>query len=254
MFGLDNYRGSCWVNACIQSIFRIPEVQDRYNSGIFEKTNFIDECLCKIWKSKGNEGLKEFFEAVRTDTMPAGKGVGDSHELLQYLCDKVPFLNELMRFKIADSIECIHCHHKEIKEDSVTEFSIATEKQNIPLIQCISETVSPIAIEEWECEKCHKKGCKKQQLIGSFPKVMMFHLIPLNGNAEYTSILGLNKRQYALASVTCYNGFHWWAYGRDMPPGSSWYILDDTRVQEHGPKQFPLSNRARLLIYYRLQN
>ena len=242
------------MNACLQSIFRIPELQERYNSGIFEKENLVEECLYKIWKTQGEDGLKQLFEVVRTDTMPAGKGIGDSHELLQYLCDKVPFLNELMRFKIADSIQCKHCSHKEIKEDSVTEFSIATQQTSIPLISCISETVQPHEIAEWECEKCHQKGCTKQQLIGSFPKVMMFHLVPLNGSTDYTSILGLNKRQYALLSVTCYNGFHWWAYGRDMPPGSSWYVLDDNRVQEHGPKQFPLSNRARLLIYYRLEN
>lgn len=254
MFGLHNYRGSCWVNACLQSIFQIPELQERYNSGIFEKENLIDECLYKIWKSKGEDGLKDFFDAVRTDTMPAGQGIGDTHELLQYLCDKLPFLNELMRFKIANSIQCKNCDYKEIKEDSVTEFSIATENHNVPLINCIADVVKPVDIREWKCDKCGKNGCTKQQLIGSFPKVMMFHLIPLEGSTEYTSILGLNKRQYALSSVVCYNGAHWWAYGRRMPPGSSWYTLDDTRVQEHGPKQFPLSNRARLLIYYRLEN
>jgi ubiquitin C-terminal hydrolase len=186
--------------------------------------------------------------------MPAGRDIGDSHELLQYLCDKLPFLNELMRFKTADSIQCNNCDYKEIKEDSVTEFAIATVRSNVPLIECIADVVKPVEIPEWKCEKCGKLGCKKQQLIGSFPKVMMFHLIPVEGSAEYTSILGLNKRQYALTSVACYNGAHWWVYARNMPPGSSWYTLDDTRVAEHGPKQFPLSNKARLLIYYRLEN
>lgn len=254
MFGLNNYRGSCWVNACIQSVLRIPDLQKRYSSGEYDKTSLIEECLYKIWKSKGDDGLKEFFEVVRTDTMPAGKGIGDSHELLQYLCDKVPILDEIMRFKIAYSIQCKNCNYKEIKEDSVTEFAIATDKDRVPLIECIGDVVKPVEISEWKCEKCEKNGCIKQQLIGTFPKAMMFHLIPLDGSAEYTSILGINKRQYALSSVVCYNGSHWWTYGRDMPPGSSWYTLDDTTVREHGPKQFPLSNKARLLIYYRLEN
>jgi len=254
MFGLHNYRGSCWVNACLQGILRIPELQERYNSGKYDKSNLIDECLYKIWKSNGEQGLKEFFEVVRTETMPAGKGIGDSHELLQYLCDKLPILNELMRFKIADSIQCKNCEYKEFKEDSVTEFAIATDKQKVPLVNCIAEVVKPNEISEWKCEKCQKKGCTKQQLIGTFPKVMMFHLIPLDGSTDYTSVLGINKRQYALLSVVCYNGAHWWTYGRNMPPGSAWYTLDDTNIQEHSPKQFPLSNRARLLIYYRLEN
>jgi ubiquitin C-terminal hydrolase len=186
--------------------------------------------------------------------MPTGQDIGDTHELLQYLCDKLPFLDKLMRFKIADSIQCKNCGHKEVKEDSVIEFAIATDKQNVPLIDCIADVVKSTEIDEWKCDKCGKTGCRKQQLIGTFPRVMMFHLIPLNGSTQYTSILGINKRQYALASVACYNGAHWWAYGRNMPPGSPWYTLDDTRVQEHSSKQFPLSNRARLLIYYRLEN
>lgn len=254
MFGLNNYSGSCWVNACLQTIFRIPEVQSRYSSEIYMNDNLIDKHLCKIWKSNGKDGLKEFFEVVRSDTMPAGRGIGDSHELLQYLCDKLPFLDELMRFKIADKIKCNHCDYSETKEDSVIEFSIATGKHKTPLIECIAEVVKPITITEWKCEKCQNTGCTKQQLIGSFPKVMVFHAIPLDGSVDYTSMIGLNSRQYALSAITCYNGIHWWTYGREMPPGSSWYTLDDNNVQQHSPKQFPLSNRARLLIYYRLEN
>jgi uncharacterized UBP type Zn finger protein len=254
MFGLRNFRGSCWVNACLQTIFRIPDVQARYNVETFEKENMIDECLYKIWKSNGEDGLKELFQAVRTETMPAGNDIGDSHELFQYLCDKLPYLDKLVRFKIADSISCRHCDYKDVKEDSVIEFAIATDKKDVSLIECIADVVKPHEILEWKCEKCNNVGCVKQQLIGSFPKAMVFHIIPLNGQVNYTSILGLNKRQYALTSVTCYNNVHWWAYGRNMPPGSPWYTLDDTRVEEHGPKQFPLSNKSRLLIYYRLEN
>jgi len=254
MFGLRNFRGSCWVNACIQSIFRIPEVQQRYDADQADKENIIDICLQKIWKTKGEDGLKEFFESVKTENLPAGNDIGDSHELLQYLCDKLPFLDKLMRFKIADSIECLHCKDRQIREDSVIEFSISSNEKNLPITQCISETVKKHEIQEWKCEKCSENGCTKQQLIGTFPKVMMFHMIPTKGSVDYSSILMLNKKQYALISVTCYNTSHWWGYGRNMPPGSSWYTLDDTRVQEHGPKQFPISDRMRLVIYYRLEN
>lgn len=249
MFGLHNFSGSCWVNACLQCLFRIPDVQERYNAGTFEKDNTIDESLCKIWQSKGQQGLKEFFDSVCTATMPAGRGIGDSHELFQYLCDKLPYLDALMRFKIADSIVCKNCNHKTIKEDSVIEFAIATEKRNAKLIECIADVVKPCEISEWLCEKCNTKGCTKQQLIGSFPRVMLFHLIPLNGSADYTSSLGINKNTYSLLSVGCYNGSHWWSYGRDI--NTNWYTLDDTRVTENGPRLFPLSNKARLLIYYR---
>jgi len=254
MFGLNNYSGSCWVNTCIQAVFRIPEVSSRYSEGTYDKDNVIDTCLHQIWKTKGENGLKEFFEAVRTVTMPAGHGIGDSHELFVYLCDKLPFLDELVRFKMADSITCDHCKREEIKTDTVTEFSISSDTKNAQLVECIARAVEGTSISDWKCEKCSELGCTKQQMIGGFPKVMVFHMIPTRGSVDYSSILVLNKIEYALVSVSCFNGGHWWGYGRDMPPGSSWHTLDDTRVQVHGPKQFPISDRMRLLIYYRLEN
>lgn len=253
MFGLNNYRGSCWVNAALQAFFRLPDVQKRYTANEFEAGNVIDECLCRIWKTNGQMGLPEFFESVRTDTMPAGLSVGDSHELFQYLCDKLPFLDELCRFKIAHSMECNSCKKKNLNHDSVIEFSLdAVEGRNIPLSKCIAKTVEPYQIDEWVCENCKSKGATRQQLIGAFPKYMMFHAPLANTTIDYSSILILNKRSYALSSVVCYNGSHWWMYGRDMPPGSSWHLIDDQRVVEHGPKQFPISSAMRMLIYYRL--
>lgn len=254
MFGLQNFRGSCWVNSCLQSVFRIPEVQARYSAKIFDKDNIIDECLCRVWVTKGETGLKEFFESVRTVVMPAGNGIGDAHELMNFLCDKLPFLDELCRFKTADSIMCNSCKVKELKEDSVIEFSLTTNQRGVPLTNCILQTVTPYTIDDWKCDKCNERGCTKQQLIGTFPKVMVFHKVSVEGSIEYSSVLVLNKYKYALVGVSCFNGGHWWAYGRDMPPGSSWYTLDDQRLTEHGPKQFPISSTMRVLIYYRLEN
>ena len=254
MFGLQNFRGSCWVNTCIQAVIRIPEVQARYSKSEYDGQNVLDEALYKIWSSKGEFGLKDFFDAVKMDTLPAGRDIGDSHELLMYLCDKLPFLDELCRFKIADSITCKHCGKKELKEDSVTEYSLTSGGERVPISACIMKSVTPYDIDDWKCESCGNKGCTKQQLIGTFPKVMVFHNVSEEASIHYSSILSLNKKQYALLSVSCYNGSHWWSYGRNMPPGSSWYTLDDQNVTEHGHKQFPVSGNMRLLIYYRLEN
>ena len=252
MFGLRNFSGSCWVNACLQSIFRIPDVQERYTESKFDRANPIDVALHAIWSHKG-EGLQGFFEVVRCEMMPAGQGIGDSHELFVYLCDKLPFLDKLCRFKIADSIQCKLCHKKELKEDMVTEFSLSSDGNRVPISTCIMNTVTPHDILDWTCEVCKQKGCTKQQLIGSFPQVMAFHMVSTESSVDYSSILVLNKMKYALLSVCCYNGSHWWVYGRDKI-GDSWFTLDDGRVEEHGPREFPLSGKMRLLIYYRLNN
>jgi ubiquitin C-terminal hydrolase len=108
-------------------------------------------------------------------------------------------------------------------------------------------------LDGYKCDKCKNEGSVKQTLIGSFPKAMIFHMVSGNDSSiDYSSILVLNKKEYALLSVTCFDGSHWWGYGRDMPPGTAWFILNDTHVRDHGPKQFPVSPKMRLLIYYRL--
>jgi len=254
VFGLQNIRGSCWINACLQGIFRIPELQTRYSTKQADKENPLDLAIQKIWLSKGEDGLKDFFEIIRTVDMPAGRGIGDSHELLNCLCDKLPFLDELCRFKIANAVECINCKAKEVREDSVTEFSLTSDGSHVPISDCIRASVLPNEISDWKCEKCLKLGCTKQQLISTFPKVMAFHMVSPDKSIDYSSILILNNRKYALLSVICYNGSHWWTRGRNMPPGLSWYTFDDQTVSEHSSKQFPVSNMMRILIYYRLEN
>ncbi len=255
MFGLQNFRGSCWVNACLQALYRFPEVQARYSAGTYDRSNKIDECLCKIYKTSGKEGLKEFFDAVRTETMPAGNGIGDSHELFNYLCDKLPFLDNICRFKKAYIIQCSNCQNKTVNEDTVLEYDISSSGKFEPLATCISNSVSPHKVSDWKCEKCNQRGCTKQQLIGSFPKAMIFHATnPDNASVNYSSILVLNGKKYALMSIVCFTGGHWLTHGRSMPPGLSWYTFDDQTVIDHGPKQFPVSNKMRLLIYYRLED
>jgi len=252
MFGLHNFSGSCWVNACLQAIFRIPEVKARYNSDAFDAENPTDVSLSTIWNTKGKNGLKDFFVSVRNATMPAGQGIGDSHELLTYLCDKLPFLDKLCRFKIADKVSCKSCDHFETKEDTVIEFSLHPETKRTPISHSISKAVTPYDISDWKCEKCSNLGCSKQLLIGEFPKVMIYHITSIKASLEYSSVLVLNSRKYYLLSVISFNGGHWWSYSREMPPGKSWYTLDDTSVREHGPNEFPLSDTMRVLIYYQL--
>ena len=133
MFGLQNFAGSCWVNACLQAVFRIPEVQTRYEDKEHDPANKVDACLQVIYESKGRDGLQEFFESVRTEAMPAGRSIGDSHELLVYLCDKLPFLDKLCRFKTADSIACDSCSQKDIREDTVMEYSLTSFGKRVPI-------------------------------------------------------------------------------------------------------------------------
>jgi hypothetical protein len=238
----------------------IPEVQKRYSSKTFDEENLIDKCLFKIFESKGEHGLKELFEVAKAKDINPGNDIGDAHELLMFLCDKLPFLDELCRFKIGNSIHCTTCRKTQTSELSVSEYSLTEIKHRESLTDSITRSVQPYQNNEWKCslssegETCSGTSGITQLLIGSFPKVMIFHVFPIDVSVNYSSILILNKKEYALAAVVCFNGSHWWTYGRDMPPGTDWYTLDDLRVMKHGPKQFPLSQYMRILIYYRLEN
>jgi len=254
MFPLHNFSGSCWVNACLQGIFRIPEVGDRYTREIHDKNNAVDNSLNTIWNSKGQQGLKEFFSAARTGTMPAGQGIGDSNELFIYLCDKLPFLDELCRFKIAEHVKCEGCSFSQYRRDSVVEFQLHPTKRLTPIAECISNAVKVEKLEDWKCDGCSKIGeGTKQQLIESFPKIMVFRMTPQGTSIQYSSLLVINSKKYYLMSVVSHTGGHWFTHAREMPPGKPWFTLDDTRIRQHSPNEFPISEMMRLLIYYRLE-
>ena len=253
MFGLRNKSGSCWINATLQAIFRIPDLQNRFSDGDEDSDNPVELCLAEVFGSKGDEGLTDLYQCIKTTHMPAGEGMGDSHELLEFLCDKVPFLDKLMRFNIGNHIRCQHCDYSDIQKDSMIEFSISGDKNKETSVStAIMAAVTPYEIPDWKCEKCSEKGCTKQFLIETFPQVMVFHQTALKSNVTYTAMLIVNKIKYMLIGVVCFNGGHWWTYGRDPPPGNPWYELNDQHVRSFDPKAFPLDRMMRMLIYYRL--
>jgi len=251
-FGLRNQRGSCWVNAALQSIYRIPDLQQRFQDGKHDTTNPVEVCLYTIWSSSGAMGLKDFYTCVNTSLMPAGEGIGDSHELLEFLCDKVPMLDKLFRFKVENRLKCKHCDYTDGKRESMIEFPIVPSKPKESVSEAIVSAAKPYEVPDWKCEKCGNKGCTKQFLLASFPQILTFHVTSLKSTVTYSSILTLNKIDYALFAVVCFDGGHWWTFGRDMPPGKTWVCYNDDHIASHGPQQFPMADTMRLLMYYRL--
>ena len=251
-FGLRNQRGSCWVNAALQAIYRIPDLQQRFQDGKHDTTNPVEVCLFTIWSSSGAMGLKDFYTCVNTTLMPAGEGIGDSHELLEFLCDKVPMLDKLFRFKVENRLKCQNCEYTDAKRESMIEFPIVPSKPKESVSEAIVTAAQPYKVPDWKCEKCGNKGCTKQFLLASFPQILTFHVTSLKSTVTYSSILTLNKIDYALFAVVFFDGGHWWTFVRDMPPGKTWVCYNDDHIASHGPQQFPMADTMRLLMYYRL--
>uniref|UniRef100_A0A6C0HKF8 ubiquitinyl hydrolase 1 n=1 Tax=viral metagenome TaxID=1070528 RepID=A0A6C0HKF8_9ZZZZ len=251
MFGLPNQRGSCWVNAALQGLFSCPTLTDRYEEGTVDKANPYDVCLEAVYRNKGVHGLKEFYECIRTSYMPAGENIGDSHELIVHLCDKLPWLDEAFRFNIGDRIVCNNCQDAQMHTTTTIDLHLMPSRPGIPLLNAIQEYVQPQVIESWACEKCkEKKGCTKQVLFGTFPKVLMIWSTPI----EYSSVIVVNNKKYYLFSVVCFTGGHWRTYARKMPPGSPWYVLDDQHVVAVDSRKFPLDSTMRVLLYFLHEN
>lgn len=251
MFGLPNISGSCWVNATLQGMFACPSLKDHK----VDEENPIDVSLTKVFETNAKSGLNELFSSIQSTYIPAGRDIGDSHELILHLADKLPWLDNIMRFKIANQIICKTCGTKTLKENSEIEITLTPSVRNMPILDALQEFIKPVEINGWDCDNCkEKRTCITQTLFGSFPQMLMIHRSSIGTSMEYSSILILNKRKYALFSVICFNGGHWWSYARKLPPGSSWFELDDSRVKEMGSSQFPVAGTMRILLYFLLEN
>jgi ubiquitin C-terminal hydrolase len=252
MFGLNNHRGSCWVNAALQGLFSCPVLVDRYSEHEeVDKENPVDVCLESIYRNQGTTGLREFFEVIKTTYLPAGENIGDSHELIVHLCDKLSWLDNAFRFETGDRIECGGCKVVQVEKTTAIDVNLVPSRAGIPLLDAIHEYVRPQTISDWKCDKCSHLGCTKQVLFGTFPKVLMFwSTTPI----DYSSLLVLNGKKYFLFSVVCFNGGHWWTYARKLPPGHAWYVLDDMNVREMDSKKFPVDRTMRVLLYFLYEN
>jgi ubiquitin C-terminal hydrolase len=253
-FGLANHGGSCWVNATLQAIFRIPQAQERYDNVNSDVSNPIDMALQKIWATHGSGGLQELFESIRTPDMPAGIGMGDSHELLVAMCDKLPWLNQLLRFGFGTKLECKHCDYSNLEKQSVLEFPILSSHRSKTLSDCIQFSVDIFENDSWKCESCKNVGCRQRHLLESVPEILVFHRLEIKKDFTYPSILVLNRNEFALFAVVCFEGNHWWTIGRDLPPGKHWESFDDSRVRKHNSNHFPVATSMRMLFYARINS
>jgi len=224
---------------------------NHYKDNKPEAENQVDVALHAVYMSKGAAGLKELYGSIRTTYMPAGLNIGDSHELIVHMCDKLPWLDKAFRFEIGDRIECSHCKDVQVKTDTTIDLHLMPSKPRIPLLQAIQEYIQPHTIADWKCEKCNMLGCTKQVMFGGFPKTLM---IWSSTPVEYSSVVVINSKPYVLFGVVCFNGGHWKTYARKLPPGNPWTVLDDQTVMSMDARKFPLDTTMRVLLYFLTEN
>lgn len=243
MFGITNIGGSCWINACLQGLFTIPQVKDRYSSST-ELQNNLDSCLKNIWSSRASiSSLAALFPEITTKTTPAGRGIGDSHELFVIMCDKLPFLDNLCSFETANVIKC-SCGNQSIHKHKSNNLFIHTSGK---LTDSILASTNPEKIDSYsDCSICSAttktvSGCVNRFIMCTFPDLLVINILP-NTNVQFGSEITLNQNKYELISVICNSGGHWFGYYNH----GKWMLGDDTNVTETGVN---IRSHVRVLFY-----
>ena len=90
------------------------------------------------------------------------------------LCDKIPWLDKLLRFEFGTRITCLACDYANLVRESVLEFPLSPQKSQ-SISEAISAAVVPYKDASWKCEKCQETGCMQQHLLGTLPEILVFH-------------------------------------------------------------------------------
>jgi len=243
MFGITNIGGSCWINACLQGLFSIPDIKERYSSSV-ELENNLDSCLKNVWLSHASiSSLMALFPEITTKTTPAGKGIGDSHELFLILCDKLTFLNKLCSFETANVIKC-SCGNQTIHKQTSNNLFIHTSGR---LADSILASTNPEKIDSYsDCNICSAEtktvtGSTNRFIMCTFPSIMVINILP-GTNVQFGSEITLNENKYELISIICNSGGHWFGYYKH----NKWMLGNDTSVSETGVN---IRSHVRVLFY-----
>jgi len=224
--GLLNHGTNCYVNAGLQCLLCVPELNEYFLKEDFMKY-LQDENAIKFCKSLSEIYQKIFSNSVSEKVSPKSMidlcpmGQNDTHEffvkkLFPSMCEenkenektnlktaeKNCKLEELFGGVIVNTIICKTCEFESIKQEAFLDLSLAITGNSLDdcLESYFSEENLPESAE-YLCEKCKviRSVCKTTKL-SEYPKNLILHLKRLLPGArkitkriEYSEILDLTK-------------------------------------------------------------
>jgi len=170
-----------------------------------------------------------------------------------------------------NNIQCINCNNIEHVFEPYNTISIPIQYQNTTLYNCLDNYFNSEHIQEYNCEKCNKKGCNKTTSLFSLPNHLIIHLKRFtNKNDKIDSLVNFPLTNLDLtkynSNKTDTNNFIYNCYAINYHIGDStsghyysccknlnnnWYMFNDVTVKEITMNKSYIKD-AYILFYYRV--
>ncbi len=239
--GLPNVGGSCYMNASLQCLFRIPEFACFIESAKKDKKESP-----LLWRCKQLVGIvadrreievvwaaaTELFQCMNKQLFNKfDDQQEDAFDFFVRLIDRVQLFQHLFRFSINTTIYCTQCNNVLRSANQIM--------YDLPLNAFQPQIINNICCS-YCC--CFDAKAKKEVTLNSYPPYLLVDCEPMYGASksiiaddfysEQLSFFGYDLIGIVLHAGTKLTG-HFIAYVKDVLSGQ-WYLCDDMYVLKQG--------------------
>ncbi|MCK5632343.1 ubiquitin carboxyl-terminal hydrolase [bacterium] len=236
--GLPNVGNSCYMNASLQCLFRIPEVAHLIKSTINDKQDVSFLCQCKevveATKRNDNEAvlirITELFEQVNERLFNnQDKQQEDALDFLIRLIDDIPALQSLFCFSLNTTISCTQCSKVLRSANQII--------SDLPLDAFQPKTIDGIFCSHCSCSYV---TAKKELKLNNYPPYLLVDCEQICGENSSALMSSSNSNQsnfsgYELIGIVLHEGTkqmgHFVAFVKEFSSGQ-WYLCDDAYVSK----------------------
>lgn len=236
--GLPNVGNSCYMNASLQCLFRIPEIARLIKSipEDTQKASFLCQCNAIVAAAgKRNDeavlfGVTELFEQVNEGLFNnLDNQQEDALDFFIRLIDSTPSLKPLFQFSLNTTIRCTQCN-KILRSANQTML-------DLPLDAFQSKTIDGISCSHCSCANVKANKTLK---LNNYPPYLLVDCDQICGENSSASMSSFNSNQssfsgYELIGIVLHAGTkqagHFIAYVKEFSSGQ-WSLCDDMHVSK----------------------
>lgn len=182
-------------------------------------------------------------------------------------------VSEIFHGLYYNKVACKNCDFVENVFEPYCTLNLDIPNEGTSLVECINKTFTADEfIESWQCDKCNKNGCVKNNKIWNLPNYLIIHLkrfdnhgrklnTPIQFDLKDINLSNIissakcdpNNYIYSLYAVNYHSGSlnagHYWSTCKNM--NGEWHIFNDGHVSKFNDVSNLLTKDAYILFYYR---